>query len=157
MVETQQGTGAYQVVNGTYYHVDTPQKVIDILEQARANGQRVRVFYGDTVTGKDWMEEWDTIGTIGRSMGPVKVPLLIPRKNSTGGGSLLDHCIVRITVDGKDLYKHPRYTLPVFEVVEVGGEYPYVVLAAGEIRSRFQTRKQADRWISFIKGQLNRK
>ncbi len=104
-----------QVINGTHYHEKTSQDVIDVLEEARAKQWRIRVHYGNTLVGEDWNEEYDVTGRIGRSMGPVKVPLLIHNARSMGGPAMLDHCIVRIRFsnwqrDGRDnLYCHPKY------------------------------------------------
>lgn len=99
------------VVNGTSYHVQTPAAVIEVLERARQNRTRIHVSFGDAATGLDWLEEWDITGYVGRSMGPVKVPLLIANRRSLGGGAILDHCIVRIreSAGGRILYQHPAY------------------------------------------------
>ena len=96
----------YQIVNGTSYHVETPAAVVQVLERARQNRTRIHVSFGDVATGLDWLEEWDINGYVGRSMGPVKVPLLVANRRSTGGGAILDHCIVRIreSAGGRILY-----------------------------------------------------
>jgi hypothetical protein len=102
-----------QIVNGTYYHDQTPASVIRILEDARDRGLRLRLHFGDTASGRDWMDTHDVAGAIGRSWGPVKVPLLINNARSSGGPAFLDHCIVRIRyanrAQGGDLYRHPTY------------------------------------------------
>lgn len=102
--------------NGTAFHAETPDKVMRILERLRYAGYRVRLYYGDTETGRDWGETNDVTGTIGRSCGEYQVPLLIQRKDSLGGGAILTHCIVRIEYSTKadrerygSLYKHPNY------------------------------------------------
>jgi hypothetical protein len=87
----------YKEVNGTSYHKNTPQQVIDILERARENRTRLLFDFGDTKTGKSWGEVYDIRGTIGRSTGTIKIPLLIKTTRSFGGGGLLDHCIIKIT------------------------------------------------------------
>ena len=97
----------------TYFHPETPQEIREILETARRKGTRIRVHYGDTVTGRDWEERYDVAGRVGRSMGPCKVPILLHNRRSMGGGAMLDHCIVRIRFanarEGGDLYRHPKY------------------------------------------------
>lgn len=97
--------------NGTSYHDETPDDVIRVLESARQNRVRLHISYGDRATGRDWLEEFETQGYVGRSTGPVKVPLLLPNRRSTGGGAILTHCIVRIrsAVGGRVLWKHPQY------------------------------------------------
>ncbi len=103
------------IVNGTHYHDKTSQDVIDVLEKARDRQWRIRVHYGNTLIGQDWNEQLDVTGRIGRSMGPVKVPILLYDKRAIGGAPMLDHCIVRIRFSnqqkakGNDLYRHPNY------------------------------------------------
>jgi hypothetical protein len=85
-----------QVVNGTHYNKNTPPEVIEALERLRLSKDRCRVWYGEAKTGKVWDEEYDVCGTVGRSTGSCKIPLLIANARSMGGPGLLDHCIVRI-------------------------------------------------------------
>jgi hypothetical protein len=146
----------HRIINGTYYHEDTPTAVIDVLERARRNGTRIRLSYGDTETGQDWLEEWDVEGTISRSMGPVKVPILLPRQTSSGGPALLEHCILKIRQTGKGgrvLYRHPQHRLPTFTIhpSSLPG-YQAEVLADGQIHARFRTTVQANRWIATMTG-----
>jgi hypothetical protein len=113
-------TSKYQVINGTYYAIGTPLKVVDVLERARQNKTRIVIDLGFTESnerstpetlGQSWMETFDTTGYVGRSMGPIKVPLLIPNSRSHGGGQISTTSIVRIlTSKGKHvLYEHPNY------------------------------------------------
>ena len=97
----------YKIVNGTYYSVDTPNEVVSVLETSRIDGTRIVLDYGDTKTGISWGDVHDITGTVGRSTGDVKIPLLIYNSRSMGGGSILDHCIISIkTSKGKNsLYK----------------------------------------------------
>jgi hypothetical protein len=147
----------YKVVNGTYYHEQTPDKVIETLEYARQTGARIRVFYGDVESGRDWMEIYGTNGYVGRSTGQVKVPLLITSSRSIGGDPILDHCIVRITVNKVDAYRHVKYHLPHLEIKE-NQPYEYIVVADGNTKiARVKTRSGAERWIEFLKGERNSK
>lgn len=104
-------TAQYNVVNGTSYHAETHAEIVSVLENCRRSNTRIRVCYGDVATGRDWRERYDVSGTIGRSCGTVKIPLLIHNSRSMGGGGLLDHCIVKIKTSrgGKVLYQHPAY------------------------------------------------
>ncbi len=103
------------IVNGTHYAEGTDQDVIDVLEEVRASQSRIRIHYGNTYTGCDWNEEYDVTGRLNRSMGPVRVPILLYRINAICGPAILDHCIVRIRLAntqkarGRNLYVHPRY------------------------------------------------
>lgn len=98
---------AYKEVNGTSYHKETPDAVIIILEWSRETKTRITIDYGDIKTGKTWGEVYDIEGHVGRSTGEIKIPLLIKTSRSTGGGGILDHCIIGIyTAKGKKpLYK----------------------------------------------------
>lgn len=103
------------IVNGTHYADDTLQEIVDVLEEARAKQWRIRIHYGNPYTGCDWNEDYDVTGRIGRSMGPIKVPILLYRRGSMCGSPIPDHRIVRIHFSnmekcrGDDLYLHPRY------------------------------------------------
>jgi hypothetical protein len=104
----------YKQVNGTSYDARTPDEVVAILENARQNRTRLHVSLGETEgpeAGKDWLEENDVYGFIGRSTGSIKIPLLVHSRRSRGGPGLLDHCIVRIRTSqgGKILWQHPSY------------------------------------------------
>ena len=151
----------YKVADGTSYHADTPWAVIDVLERVRRANIRVHLTYGYTKAGQDvnkgpigrsWLEECDVDGTIGRSMGPVKIPILIHNSRSMGGASILDHCIVRITTTTKPrkvLYQHPTYSAPTLEKAAPDMEgYKTIVLADGKVHARFRTEAAADRWLA---------
>lgn len=102
----------YKIVNNTAYHFDTEDTIVDILEKAREEPKtRLRFYYGDVKTGRDWGDIHDQVGYIGRSTGEIKIPLIIYNTRSYGGGALLDDCIVKIeTSRGKRvLYEHPNY------------------------------------------------
>ena len=104
-----------KVINGTTFHDETPIAVCNILNDAISSRRlkRIRIFFGDKETGKDWNEFYDNIGYVGRSTGLIKIPLMIHNTRSTGGGAILDHCIVKITVDKKTVYQHPKYHCPI--------------------------------------------
>ena len=147
----------FQVVNGTSYHVETPAAVIEVLERARQNRTRIHVSYGDAATGKDWLEEFDIAGYVGRSMGPVKVALLVANRRSTGGGAILDHCIVRIRLSagGGILYQHPNYHFgnlaicPKAEPVTLpdGRTLKIDVIRDGQLHAAFESVEKARRWV----------
>lgn len=154
---------SYKIVAGTSYDERTPDAVIRVLENARLNRTRLHVSLGETEgpnAGRDWMEEWDVIGYVSRSVGPTKVPLLIANSRSTGGGSILDWCIVRIRTSsgGRLLYSHPKYhhgqleirkkatpiSLPDRRVLAVD------VLRDGTTHASFETVEKARRWASGL-------
>ena len=139
------------------YDPDTLPQVKRILENARASKARIRVFYGDPETGRDWLQEWDTLGRVSSTMGPIRSPILVCNSRSTGGGIILSACIVKITIDKVVQYIHPKYHLPEFTVEPSDLEdYAYNVLADGKIHARFKKREQAENWIKFMRGERNR-
>lgn len=153
----------YKVLNGTYYHIETDDKIILLLEQARQVGYRVRLHYGDQATGRDWMDEHDVTGHLGRSMGPVKVPLIIKTKQSSGGPAILEHRIIRIRKLGakaRDLYVHDKYHQgDITYQLTSDKAYPYEVLIDGKVHARFKSRLSMMRWankmvVTFNKGSL---
>lgn len=85
----------YADMTGTYYHAETPTVVCDILEESRISCKRLKIEYGDIKTGRLWGDI--TICRVGRSTGSIKIPLEIKNSRSTGGGALLDNCIVKIS------------------------------------------------------------
>lgn len=100
----------YKVVDGTSYPVNTPDRVVDVLERCRRLNIRITVDYGDTDTGRSWNELFDVTGYVGRTTG-IKSPILVYNKRSRGGGLILCDCIIKIvTSKGKTvLYQHPNY------------------------------------------------
>ncbi len=150
---------SYKVVNGTSYDSRTPDKLIAELEVARRHNKKVRIFLGDTETGRDWLEEYDVYGLVGRSGGSVKVPLLIKSRASVGGPAILDHCIVKLMVDGRVVYCHPKYITPTFQMVQVvdsAGPGYTDVIANGITKARFKTAAEAEKWIAFMLGKRMR-
>lgn len=94
------------VTDATTYHATTPPQLQTILDALRRSRARVRIAYGDPATGRLWGDV--VTGRIGRSMGPVKVPLIIHNARCHGGPAILDHCIVTIDYankrDGGQIY-----------------------------------------------------
>lgn len=149
----------YNVVNGTSYDTRTPETVIRILEECRANNTRIQLHYGDTeiLAGQDWHEENDTTGRVSRSTGTIKIPILLHNTRSMGGTGILDHCIVGIRTTGKNgrwLYKHPKYRAKVFEVhaVDCPRGYCSEVRADSEPVARFKSAESAFRYIAKVTG-----
>jgi hypothetical protein len=144
-------------INGTTYNDNTPAALIDVLERARFTRSRVRVFYGNVATGRDYCEEYDTTGYICRSTGTVKIPLLVNNRRSMGGPAILDHCIVKIvdTRTRETLYIHPSYHMPALttEHIHTTGKNTYNVLADGELHASFSTLDAAARFIAYMRGE----
>jgi hypothetical protein len=167
----------YREFNGTFYHAGitlgpkwptnpgqrendaTPYEVAMTLDMLHRTRQRCRLFLGDTGTGRSWMEEHGVTGTIGRSMGPIKVPLLISSSRSHGGPAILDNCIIRIDVQIKPglvrtLYQHPQFHVPEMELKEFSkAVFPCEVWIGGSCCARFKTKEKAKRWMQFMRGE----
>lgn len=108
----------YKEINGTSYHEQTPVEICNALERARQSRTRIKIDLGYTDKapegkhiGQSWGEVCDVTGYVGRSMGKIKVPLLVYNSRSMGGGAMLDHRIVQIKESrgGRVLYQHPNY------------------------------------------------
>lgn len=148
-------------INGTTYNDETPRAVVNALERAQRERFRVRVWYGNTDTGRAWAEEHDVTGYIGRSTGRVKIPLIVHNTRSMGGPGLLDHCIVRIdrTDTAETLYRHPAFSSGFAErrVIEERGTQPMnlpyrVQDDERQTHARFPTFERATRWLDFMNG-----
>jgi hypothetical protein len=119
-------------VGGTIYHDWANLEVIGILEGYRILNQgnhlhgtpaepglRLRLHYGDRLTGEDWMDTNDVTGYISRSTGDKPIPILCANARSTGGSPILTECIVRIRTAAVEknlgtpleLWRHPSYHL----------------------------------------------
>lgn len=160
----------------TWFDASTPEPVRKVLERYRNNGETIRIFHGDRVTGRDWMDEHDTVGRVGRSMGPMKVPLLVAEGES-GGGAILSSCIVRI-VDvrsGREVYRHPTYHCPELEIRPLKDEF-YLDLKGNKVvltqqgythavwgrdkdgkdvqHANFKSMGKAARYVAFMYGEI---
>ena len=129
------------------YHLETKPEVIAALERARKNRQRIKIYFGDAETGKDWHGEHDTIGYVGLSRGyEARFPILVYNERSHGGGSILDHCIVKIKEAKGNyvLYQAKNYQAPVIDIVPSDlPEYQYNTNINGELYGRHKSLKSA--------------
>jgi hypothetical protein len=105
----------YKKIGGTFFHMETPDelaRIIDGLIESRRE-TRVRIFQGDTATGREWGEENNVTGYIGRSTGSIKIPLLINNRRSLDGPALSDNSILKIqTTSGRVLWQADNYVPP---------------------------------------------
>lgn len=154
---------AYRWENGTAYGWNVPDAVVRELEWARVNGAPVRLFYGDRDTGRSWMDENDVTGTVERSTGLIKTPLLIVKPRDTGGGAILCNAVVRLDARNpasgavRTRYAHPRFHVPTIALrtspEHAAPGYPVAALVNGEVHARFATMGKAERWRAFIVGE----
>lgn len=155
ILEPSTGKTYLRAPSGTCYHADTPEGVIHALERIKADGERVRVFFGDPTTGEAWAEENDVAGYIGRSTGSIKIPLLVHNGRSMGGGALLSNCIVGIKSKWGWRYRHPNFTAGRWTVLadNTHPEYSAAAWHNGQLHARFKTLKQAERYAAFMQGE----
>jgi hypothetical protein len=98
----------YTVVNDTSYILGTPVRLIMLMEKLRQDRTRIRIVYGDPLTGIAWVDAVPERGRIGRSTGNSKIPLLVKTSRSLGGGAILTDKILQVysSPEGKLLYDH---------------------------------------------------
>jgi len=141
----------YKVADGISFYEGTKESVINILLDAMKHKDRIRIFFGDAESGTDWCETFDTMGTIGLSCGPNKVPLLIHSIRSMGGDAISTDSIVKITRNKKVIYQHPNYNCN----IKIDGEY--IVANNGKNIMRFWSNDENERkrLFEFLKGTRN--
>lgn len=139
--------------SGLYFSQDCPDKLRDVIATLNTTNERARVFYGDVKTGKAWAEENDVCGTIARSMGPCKVPLLVARSGA-GGSALLDGCIVAILTANTFVYRVDGFDVGAWDVApsDMPG-YLEAVTHDGTVHARFKKAGQAVRYCAFMRGE----
>lgn len=127
---------------------------LDHIERAYHSKRRIRLFYGDTETGKAWAEEFGTIGTVGRSTGREPCFLLIHNARSMGGGAILMNSIVGIQcAPGTWLYRHPSLDLGQWAIAPSDlPQYAAAVTHNGAIHARFNRPARAERYAAFMRG-----
>ena len=144
----------------TWFSERTPKAVVQILEQYRKNRKSLRLFYGDLVTGTSWLDEHDMIGRIGRSMGPMRVPLLITSPSDDGGGAILTASIIRLmdVSSGEVLWQHEKFNVPPLLIKEVTDPGLLKEGLQFEVSNgaRFYTARQADDYVKFLRGERMR-
>ena len=141
----------YKVVDGVSFERGTKESVINILLDAMKHKDRIRIFLGDPGNGSDWCETYDTMGTIGLSYGPNKVPLLIHSVRTIGGDAILTDSIVKITRNKKVIYQHPKYNCDII----FDGDY--IVDANDKDKTYFYSKDEnkRKRFFEFLKGTRN--
>lgn len=145
---------------GTWFSLGTDAKVKSILNTAINDHSKLRIFYGDSVTGRSWMDEFDMYGRIGRSCGALKIPLLIEDGEMGGCGILTDRIIKIVKFSKRGgviipfvLFESENFNLPKMEIVEnEHPDYPVSVLCDEVVHARFKTMAKAEKWIKFMNG-----
>jgi hypothetical protein len=139
----------------TWFDPQTPLGVRKTLECARKSDLRVRIWLGDE-SGLSWLEENDTIGKVGRSMGPLRIPLLVP-EGEAGGGGILTASVIRIRNERTrtDLYVHPKFRIPDLRVEELSPSLnglTHVLRNGTDEHSRHRSYAEACGFIAWLAG-----
>jgi hypothetical protein len=138
----------------TYFDPGTSRKVRRVLEAARRDALRVRLVLGNVQTGEPWLDERDVVGRIGRSVGALKVPLLVESRQRGGAAILTAHVLAIIDWDtGAFLYRHPAYQPPAL-TIQPGSDAdrPWEVQRAGQVVASFDDIGRAGAYVAFMRG-----
>ncbi len=140
----------YEISNGTYYEKGTLPEIIKVLNECLLKRRRVHLYYGNTETGEDYLEETDTIGEVGRSSGLIKVPIIV--KNSYGPIISTKSLIRIVRILGQEvLYQHPKYHKPeiTYRKSQIEG-YETEVLIKKAVHARFENEESLKHWQKLI-------
>ena len=132
---------------------NTNEKVKQVLTSCYNRKNRVRIVYGDVITGKSYLDEDEILGYVGKSTGVKPIPLLINNSRSFGGGSILTGSILKIidTQSKRVLFQHENCVMPILtKEISSHNDYLYDVIYNGELVARFKTEKQANNYIDFM-------
>jgi hypothetical protein len=142
----QFGDKSYKLANGMYYFIETPDSLIRWMEYARKHRIRVKVQVGNVETGVAWAEEYDIMGYIGNTTGPLKSPILVFNKRSWGGYLISTGVVLKLsTSDGKRVFwKADNYKQPLVEIRETGDtQYPFSTFYNTELHGRHNNYRSA--------------
>lgn len=139
----------------TYFDPGTPTEAARVLEACRKSGDRVRLILGDTATGESWFDEHDVVGTIGRSVGALKVPLLIVDGECGGSAILTAHLLALVQwSNGRWLYRHAAYQAPELSLMPTGdAARPWAVWRSAAEIARFRDLGKAGAYVAFMRGE----
>ena len=138
----------------TYFDPGTDARAAKVIESCRTHERKIRLILGDTLTGEPWLEEHDVVGRIGRSIGTLKVPLLI-EPGEQGGSAILCACILAIVdwASGNFLYRHDAYREAELSIKpSANAERPWDVLRREEVVASFRDIGQAGAYLAFMRG-----
>lgn len=150
----------FVVENGIRFSKGTPKSVMSILSYYanKGNSKRIRIFYGNPTTGLDWGEEYhSTIGKVVKTKDLLTNTYGLWLKYSDVVGysefrqrqDIDSGCIVRITVDKKDVYLNPKYKCDVV----VKNNWVYL---NGACVGCFKTNDKAKEYAAYLEGTSNK-
>lgn len=139
----------------TYFDPGTPPEAARVLESCRKARNKIRLVLGDPSTGDSWLDEYDVVGTIGRSTGTLKVPLLV-EDGENGGGAILTASVLCILdwQSGKIRFRHPAYQPPDLGIKPSSdAARPWAVLHRDKEVARFIDIGKAGAYLAFMRGE----
>jgi hypothetical protein len=144
----------------TWWNPGTTATVKRHLERLRGSDELARIWTGDPETGEPWLEEYDTLGTIGRTGGWLKSMILVP-PGEIGGTIIFTDKVLRIDVwtpdDRKwtELWQAKNFQLPALDLKRGElEELPWEVWVGDKVHARFETLPKAAAWISWMSGEF---
>jgi hypothetical protein len=149
-----QAWGASPASRHTYFDPGTAPEAKRVIERCRTAGNKVRLVLGDTVTGESWLDEYDVVGMIGRSIGSLKVPLLI-EEGESGGSAILTACLLCMIDwrNGRPIYRHPAYRVVDLVIAPSSDDQrPWAVRRRDEIVAQFSDIGKAAAYLAFMRG-----
>lgn len=137
------------------------RELMETVHKCYTEHRRIRIWLGDTETGKAWNEEYNVTGYVGLSRGKVKVPLLINNVRSCSGFPVLVHCLVRIDdiKSRKTLWKTDNFHVEEMTILTIRENsdkatlYTWEVWQSGNNIANFKKKDQAERYVAFLKGE----
>lgn len=148
--------------NGAFYRNAAAPKVMETLHQMFARQCKVRIFYGNTETGKVYPMLERHIGYVVHKIvwkvsSSYRVPVLLPTKQSKNGKEIFEESIVGIyDIEKKSwVYKHSNFHFPRIDVDRKGGDY--IVTVDGEdFENTGGDYEKAYRIREYLTGNRNR-
>lgn len=157
----------------SYFPAGTPSKVASVLEDLRDTDTVVRIIQGDPQTGKSWLDEYDVVGYVRRTVGTMKCPMLVEPLDdgdgyvrSAGAGHIIGAERVLRIIDCdtlRDLYRAPNYKAPRLTMGESSEQtsaagYPFSVRdEQGQTIASFKDEDGAYEHIAFLRGDKPRR
>lgn len=155
----------------TFYSYRTPDAVRAVFEAIYKSGahQKIRVWCGNIGDGTPWLGEQDVLGYLGRSYGPLRVPLLLPitSANTGYGHAILTDCVLRVVRASRSpelLYQAHNWKCPRLEIKPRAKEEDSAVEhklrdfshcvhdEKGELVARFKSLRLAREYVDFQTG-----
>jgi hypothetical protein len=131
----------------TVYGPNTAPEVKHALALAEETQQRIRLWYGNPETGESFEVEVDNIGYVSTNVwGLAEFPVLVHNSRTDIGVRIPTWAIVKATVNGVMVYRHPQFSQPKYTVAAD------MVLIGEDIHRQFKSEAAAQRWVEWMYG-----